>query len=71
MKVVSVTYSLTSVINIGNFENVQPNFGITVEVEDGDDSDKVKAFAKRKVVEWMNENYDELQEELKQLKGNG
>lgn len=71
MKVTSVGYALRAVINIGNFENVQPEFSVTVEVEDGDDPDKVKAFAKKKVVEWTNENYDDLQAELHQLKGNG
>lgn len=67
MKVTSVTYSLDATINIGDFENVKPSYSVTVEIEDGDDPDKVRAFAKNKVTAWMNSEYDEIQVELKQI----
>jgi hypothetical protein len=67
MKVTEVRYDLESTINLGDFENVKPGYGITLEIEDGDDPDKVRAFAKRKVTEWMNAEYDEIQVELKQI----
>lgn len=48
MKVKQVTYTVGATFATGNFENVRPEYSMTVELEDGESPqaafDKVKAF---------------------------
>lgn len=41
MKDIQVTYNVDATVNLGNFENVKPHFGMTVTLEDGEKPDEV------------------------------
>lgn len=48
MKNIVVKYEVDATVNLGNFENVKPHYGMSAELEDGENPkeafDKLKTF---------------------------
>ena len=48
MKVIQLNVNCSEAVNTGNFESVKWNYGVTIELEEGDNYESVKQ-------EWINE----------------
>ena len=64
-----LTYEVEFTRNLGDFENVKPRFGLTVDVDytSKEDLDELKEQLSAQVDEWLYNKVAELETELKEL----
>jgi phosphopantetheine adenylyltransferase len=64
MKNLRVEYHNEVTINLGNFENQKPGFGLSADVEEGEDPKVVARALKEKVDFWLEKTIDSIRNEL-------
>ena len=64
-----LTYEVEFTRNLGNFENVKPKFGLTVDVDynSKEDLEVLKTDITNTVDSWLTDKVEELEAELREL----